>query len=97
VRRAGEGDARDAVQGELFALAPVVLRHVASSGATFRLRLVPVGDGLVRVVAAERRAPGATTFKSVPSEIGRVVRFEQLGLADAYESVFGPETGTPPC
>jgi hypothetical protein len=81
---------RDTVQGELFVDAPVVLRHVATSGATFRLRLEPLGAGRVRVVEAERRAPGATTFKRVPSEVGRVVRFDQLGLAADYDTVFGP-------
>jgi hypothetical protein len=87
-----DGRVRDAVQGELFAHAPVVLRHVASSGATLRLRLEPLGDGLVRLVEAERRAPGATGFKAMPGEVGRVVRFEQLGLETAYDGLFGAES-----
>ena len=78
----------DTVQGELFVDAPVVLRHVAASGATFRLRLEPLGAGRVRVLEAERRAPGAASFKRVPGEVGRVVRFEQLGLATDYDTVF---------
>ncbi|CAN5757251.1 hypothetical protein BH23DEI1_BH23DEI1_04070 [soil metagenome] len=82
---------RESVQGELFAHARVVLRRMPATGATVRLRLEPLGGGLVRVVEAARRSAGASAFKDLPGEVGRVVRFEQLGLDTAYARLFGDE------
>lgn len=81
----------ESVQGGLFDRAPVVLRRVASSGATLRLRLEPLGDGRVRVLEAARRPRGAARFARLPHEEGRVVRYEQLRLDIDYTSLFGSE------
>jgi hypothetical protein len=83
------GDGHDAIQGELFAEHPVVLRRLPGSGTIFRLRLEPLGHGMVRIVEAARRRRGTEPFEDVPGERGRVMRFEQLGLDTDYETLFG--------
>jgi hypothetical protein len=79
----------DVIQGELFASAPVVLRRLHGSGTLFRLRLEALGHGMVRVVEAARRRRGEARFEDLPSEVGRVMRFDQLGLDTDYETLFG--------
>ena len=78
----------DVIQPDLFSGTQVVLRRLAGSGTTVRLRLRPLGGNRVRVEAAERRPAGATSFAPWPAEAGRELDFDRLGLGVSYGSLF---------
>lgn len=55
-----------------------VLERTLSSGATVRLEVEPVPQGLVRIVRLERRGRGERGFVHKPEWEGRVERLEAL-------------------
>jgi hypothetical protein len=77
------------IQGDLFSGTKVVRRQFSTTGATVELRLRPLGSGRVRIEEAFRKSRDAKEFTVWDGEIGRELAFEQLGLADSYDDLFG--------
>lgn len=76
-----------AFQDDLFSPARWIERTV--QGSVVRVRLEPLGQGLVRVVRYERKRRGDRLFTRRPEEEGRVVALEAVAPGRAYTELFG--------
>lgn len=75
-----------AFQDDLFSPARWIERTV--QGATVRVRLEPLGHGLVRVVHYERKRRDDRAFTRRPGEEGRIVALESVAPDVDYGTLF---------
>jgi hypothetical protein len=77
------------IQPDLFSGTQVLERRLNGSGTLVRLRLLPLGNGVVRILEAARCSGDRGTFVTWPAEAGREVAFARLGFDVTYDEVFG--------